>query len=165
MLAQVRAITTGVEKITVGIIKSVAKDCLRTARKILNALKSGNLEDLKNCEDVLAIDLEKFICEEQNKLLDGNVENQEIKEASSQISNFDMQQSITDDKNISNSSNINNRKQSQFESKTLRGKGGLLEILDKSQTRGISGYQAFKEAGYILAATEHLDEVDEVTEV
>ncbi|MUG91688.1 AAA family ATPase [Scytonema sp. UIC 10036] len=165
MLAQVRAITTGVEKITVGIIKSVAKDCLRTARKILNALKSGNLEDLKNCEDVLAIDLEKFICEEQDKLLDENVENQEIKEAPSQIPNFDIKQSITDEPNISNSSNIKNRKKSQSEFKTLTEKGGLLEILDKAQTRGISGYQAFKEAGYILAATEHLDEVDEVTEV
>lgn len=156
MLAQVRAITTGVEKITVGIIKSVAKDCLRTARKILNALKSGNLEDLKNCEDVLAIDIEKFLSEEQDKLRDVNVLYQEIKAPESDLENSDMKLS-TDEKNISNSSKIKNKKKSQSQRAT--DKCILLEILDKAQLSGISGYQAFKEAGYIIDATEHLNEM------
>ncbi len=157
MLAQVRAITTGVEKITVGIIKSVAKDCLRTARKILNALKSGNLEDLKNCEDVLAIDIEKFLNEEQDKLRDENILCQEIKAPESDVENFDMKQLSTDEKNISNSSKIKDQKKSQSQRAT--DKCILLEILDKAQLSGISGYQAFKEAGYIIDATEHLTEM------
>jgi hypothetical protein len=163
MLAQVRAITTGVEKITVSIIKSVAKDCLRTARKILNALKSGNLEDLKNCEDVLAIDIEKFICEESDKFIEENVKGEVIKEATSLTQNFETKQSIASDKNIDNSSSIKSRKKSQSSPKKPIEKGDLLSILDKALSRGISGYQAFKEAGYIKAATEHLDEVWEET--
>lgn len=72
MLAQVRAISTGRERITASIIKSVAKDCLRTARKVLDALKEtdGNkrLKLLMDCEDVKPIDIEPFIEQEREHL-------------------------------------------------------------------------------------------------
>lgn len=47
MLAQARAITTGREKITAAVIKSVARDCLRTATSVLDALKQGNIKQMQ----------------------------------------------------------------------------------------------------------------------
>jgi len=175
MLAQVRAITTGTEKITVGIIKSVAKDCLRTARGILNALKSGNIEKLKDCEDVLPIDIEKFIESEQNQLtiedtaknisnyldetLDKKIERQEIKLTPNNVLDFDIKQSITQKENTSTFSHHQTTKKSPEDSANPQNFAHLLEILVDMKVRCICGYQAFKEAGYIFAATEYLSDV------
>ncbi|WP_434296064.1 ATP-binding protein [Clostridium sporogenes] len=52
IFSQYRAILTGVEKITKGIIKSVAKDYLRPIQPMLDALKRGNEEELSKYEDV-----------------------------------------------------------------------------------------------------------------
>jgi hypothetical protein len=54
MLAQHRAIQTHAEKITVGIIRSVAKDSLQSLQPILRALRHGDFDLLKRLDDVLA---------------------------------------------------------------------------------------------------------------
>ncbi|MEJ1936516.1 ATP-binding protein, partial [Nostoc sp. NIES-2111] len=65
MLAQVRAIATGKEIITTSIIQSVAKDSLRTARQVLNALKHKDPQTkmnlLMDCDDITPIDIEPFM--------------------------------------------------------------------------------------------------------
>jgi hypothetical protein len=61
MLAQARAITRGDEAITPGIIRSVAHDSFRMARSILDALKSGNIQELYNVDDVLPVDIETLL--------------------------------------------------------------------------------------------------------
>jgi hypothetical protein len=53
MLAQIRAITTGVEQVTPTIIKSVARDSLQTAQPFLQALRSGDYTHLPNFEDII----------------------------------------------------------------------------------------------------------------
>jgi hypothetical protein len=50
-LAQERAIENGVEKITIGGIRAVAKDYINIPRVVLNALKTGDLRVLKQFED------------------------------------------------------------------------------------------------------------------
>jgi hypothetical protein len=45
LLAQGRAISTGIEKITSGIIHSVSRDSLRLAQPALRALRTGNMTD------------------------------------------------------------------------------------------------------------------------
>lgn len=52
MLAQYRAISTGREKITKGVISAVAKDCLKPIRPMLNALKAHNEKALEKYQDV-----------------------------------------------------------------------------------------------------------------
>ncbi len=52
MLAQYRAISTGKEKITKGIISAVAKDCLKPIRPMLLALKTQNEKALEKYQDV-----------------------------------------------------------------------------------------------------------------
>lgn len=64
MLAQIRAITadeTGEERLTEEIIRSVAQDSLKTAQRVLNALRPGDMEGLETIEDVHPIDIEPFL--------------------------------------------------------------------------------------------------------
>ena len=61
MLAQARAITRGDETITPGLIRSVAHDSFRMARPILDALKSGNIQELYKVDDVLPVDIETLL--------------------------------------------------------------------------------------------------------
>jgi hypothetical protein len=55
-LAQQRAIATGFERITPGLIRSVAKDSLTAARPVLRAIGRGNKELLRRMPDVEASD-------------------------------------------------------------------------------------------------------------
>lgn len=52
IFSQYRAILTGIEKITKGIIKSVAKDYLKPIQPMLDALKRGKEEELSQYEDI-----------------------------------------------------------------------------------------------------------------
>jgi len=171
MLAQARAITTEKEKLTVGIIKSVAKDCLRTAREVLDALKAGNTGKLRNCEDVLPININEFIEEEQRQLsvdnsstpssesveslVDHKIEYQE--QLKQQNSNFSNTQPITKPRNVSTPSQSRTRKSSNKRSRGTSSEKNLLlpEIVMAGKERCITAYKALEEAGYIKPITEY----------
>ncbi|HIE6633204.1 MAG: ATP-binding protein [Bacillus paranthracis] len=57
MISQLRAISTGTEKITLSLMKQVAKDSLRLVRPMLQALKSGIPSEIAKYEDIRPIDL------------------------------------------------------------------------------------------------------------
>jgi hypothetical protein len=57
-LAQVRAISSGVEKITSGILASVAKDSLRLAQPALRAIRTGDTRAVALMTDLHAIDFQ-----------------------------------------------------------------------------------------------------------
>jgi AAA domain len=61
MLAQARSITRGDETITANVIHSVAHDSFRMASPILDALKSGNLQELYKVDDILPVDVETLL--------------------------------------------------------------------------------------------------------
>jgi hypothetical protein len=71
MLSQYRAISTGTEKITRGIVKSVAKDSLKPILPMLDALRRNDEEDLKNFGDIYfkKEDWDNITISEQNKAL------------------------------------------------------------------------------------------------
>lgn len=60
MLAQARAIAARTEKVTVGLIRSTAQECLRLARPVLEALKRNDFRALQRMEDVY-IDFQGFL--------------------------------------------------------------------------------------------------------
>jgi hypothetical protein len=60
MLAQIRAIQTNTEKVTPGIIRSVAKDCMQSLQPVLRALRQGDFDLLRRLDDVLAPGLEEI---------------------------------------------------------------------------------------------------------
>ena len=165
MLAQARAITTGKEKLTVGIIKSVAKDCLRTAREVLDALKEGNLRKLQNCEDIYPIDIDEFIQEEHQKLPrdtlatslpeteEGSIESHT--EQQQQPPDLSQPKLTADQKTVSTPPQENARKRSKEQPKKGDVKRDLPEIVVGGKQRGVSAYEAIKEAGYIQSVTEY----------
>lgn len=71
MLAQYRAISSGKEKITKGIISAVAKDCLKPVRPIIDALKNNDIKKLDNYQDVYLSEKlwDNIITSEENKAI------------------------------------------------------------------------------------------------
>ena len=65
-MAQIRAISSGKEMITVKLIKEVADENLKILRPMLKALKSGNIKDIANYPDIIPIDITKVIQEEKD---------------------------------------------------------------------------------------------------
>jgi hypothetical protein len=63
LLAQVRAISTGIEKITPAIISSVAKDSLRMAQPALRAIRTGDMRAVATMTDLHAIDFQSAVHE------------------------------------------------------------------------------------------------------
>lgn len=61
MLAQFRAIETGREKLDINILRSVAKDSLRQAAPVLNALRMKNYDLLALLKDTLPTDMDGFL--------------------------------------------------------------------------------------------------------
>lgn len=64
-MAQLRAITTGVETINEEMIRVVAADGLKLIKPMLDAYKSGRIADLAKYEDLKPVDFEEFF--EENK--------------------------------------------------------------------------------------------------
>ncbi len=173
MLAQVRAITTGKEELTVGIIKSVAKDYLRTAREVLNALKQRDLEKLRRCEDVY-LDIKEFIEEEREQLAindsliplletdkslgDKSAETETQAEPQQQNSDSFKPEPKVEQQNGSLFSQSQTRKSSGKPSKKTDSQGGLSEIVAAGSQGRITAHEALQKAGYIRSITEYLSE-------
>lgn len=65
LLAQARAIDSGLEKISSQLIQKVAKEDLQILQPMLKALKSGDPREIAKYEDIVPIDIEEYI---QNRL-------------------------------------------------------------------------------------------------
>jgi len=61
MLAQIRAMTTGREQVTTGLIHSVAADSLRLAQPMLRALRSRDRAQLAQFEDIQPLEMPAFL--------------------------------------------------------------------------------------------------------
>lgn len=61
ILAQSRAIETGVEKVTIELIRKVAKEELKIMRPSLEALKSGKASEIAKYEDIIPLDVEEYL--------------------------------------------------------------------------------------------------------
>ena len=68
MLAQARAIMRDDVNITPGLIRSVAKDSLRLAAPILQALRTKDMRLLQGVEDVFPLDVERILAESENSV-------------------------------------------------------------------------------------------------
>jgi hypothetical protein len=68
MLAQARAIARDDMDITPGLIRSVAKDSLRLAAPILQALRTNDIRLLQGVEDVVPLDVERIMAESANSV-------------------------------------------------------------------------------------------------
>lgn len=72
MMAQVRAIKSGKEEISIALIKSVAKNELKSLQTALQALKSGNPDKIMKFEDLGPIDFEDFLIRNTTNIVEQN---------------------------------------------------------------------------------------------
>ena len=61
MLSQVRAVRTGLETLTPAVIRSVARDSLRTIQTALDALRRGDYETLAEIPDIQPVDYDAAV--------------------------------------------------------------------------------------------------------
>lgn len=67
-MAQIRAISSGKEEITVPLIKQVADENLKLVKPMIDALKSGNISKIAKYEDICLVDIGTFINNEFSKI-------------------------------------------------------------------------------------------------
>jgi hypothetical protein len=68
VLSQGRAIETGQETITPGMIRRVAADDLKLVQPMLKALKSGLLSEIEKYEDIVPMDIEDYLQHRVSKI-------------------------------------------------------------------------------------------------
>lgn len=76
VLAQLRAIANKKERVTVGILKSVYKQELKPVQPMLQALRSGDADKIKEYSDMRVVDLDRWIIQLGAEILD-DVQRQE----------------------------------------------------------------------------------------
>lgn len=151
MLAQIRAITTGKEKVTEAIIRSVAKDCLCLAAPVLSALKRGDKVELQKYEDVYLVDIEPYFQEATDKLT-LPVVNSAAKENTPNGSTVaDSLANSCAEKSPRAKSSKSLRSQSQKPDES-----GLPDIVALGVKQKVAAYESLQRAGFIKTATEYL---------
>ncbi|MCH2056970.1 MAG: ATP-binding protein [Thalassotalea sp.] len=68
VLAQLRAIATGVERITVNLLKQVYQDELKPVHPMLAALRSGDVELIAKYSDLQLVDIDKKVLDLRQKI-------------------------------------------------------------------------------------------------
>jgi len=173
MLSQIRAIVSEREKITVGIIKSAAKDDLNLPAPVLNALKTKNWEKLDEYGDVF-IDKNVFIemvpkkLETENSISFSSENQEELINTELEDAKSELQQSpdsapaetIVSQNLHSSLSAKSLLKSEEAKANATIAEKSLLEIASLETEIGITPYhQSLLEAGYIRSANEFLLEV------
>ncbi|BAQ60813.1 Tn7-like transposition protein C [Geminocystis sp. NIES-3708] len=158
LLAQVRAITTEKEKITEGIIRSVAKDSLRLARPILEALKNKNIQILQTVEDVHPIDITDYLQQAQEKVaIAGKIKSSPIIRQQNPAS---MQQN-SEDENVYRTVSVSEKSPQQIKHpKSPVEVQGLIKLIESNNDQNLTNYELLKQGGYIRSVTEYLMEVN-----
>ncbi len=167
LLAQVRAIVTGQEKITESIIKSVAHDCLRTARSVLNALKETNENKrrqlLSQCEDVYPIDIEPFI--EQalvNIQTADEISQLKVTQSNDLVEDIDQLRQLETENQLPETENITNlptqapQKSTKPRQKLTQQQQTLPEIVTNT-SQSVSAYEALKHKSIMRPSCEYIE--------
>ena len=67
-MAQIKAITDGTEIVTIKVIKEVAGEELRFVKKMLDALRTGDVKKLAQYDDIRPIDIEKYLARQMARI-------------------------------------------------------------------------------------------------
>lgn len=170
MLAQVRAIVTGEEAVTTDIIKSVARDSLQQAQKVLDALRRGDLNSVADVEDIHPIRIDAYISQAQKQL--SAAEGAKSPESNSKggaskdeggagisITTSDTPQPLqAGGEGVDLKSGKKRSQRKKKNSDTLFEQGDLRGEAASGSESGTPANESLKKAGFIQPATEYLDE-------
>jgi len=155
MLAQIRAIANGEEVVTEQGIRLSAKESLRMAYPILQALKNKDTRILASVEDVHPIDIDQFLQDAQNQL--SRAEQRQAL-ANTRIIKLNKQPSLaaldSTEPQIAVPETV--KKGSGRRKKTAPLEGSLPEIAASGEKQKLSAYESLRQAGLIRPATEYL---------
>lgn len=153
MLAQIRAIATGMERLTGAAIRSVAADSLRLATPVLQALRMGNSIALQTVEDVY-IDFDRLATQETRMgasppagttvSTPGKGESEEAVGSSADGPQPAVQNAAEDELPA-------------HKNRTTASQRSLLEVVTCGKQRKAVAYESLNQAGYIRPATEFLN--------
>ena len=135
MLAQIRAIATGQERLNETVIRSVAKDSLRLAAPVLAALKQGDRATLQQYEDVYLVNINPALQQAQAKFYASPLTAQPNSKPTVKVA-----QPTPPPQVASNT------------------EPALTEIVAAGVPQGMAAYQTLQQAGLIMPATEFLSQ-------
>jgi hypothetical protein len=140
MLAQGRAISAGVEEVTPAIIRSVARDSLRTAQPVLRALREKDIPKLIQYDDVCPIEFK-----DQLARLRASVS----RPKQSSTSSFTQEALAT-----STETPVEKKEPKLRVMPSVRPGEGLVAVAQQALEKGVGAYTALKAAGFIRSPAE-----------
>jgi hypothetical protein len=142
MLAQARAISAGTEEVTPAIIRSVARDSLRTAQRVLRALREKDIAKLMEYDDVCPIEFKNQLARIPASLLC-----MRPKQASFAAKQATPLQTEAPTEKARLKLNV---------VPSPRTSDGLVAVADDALRKNVGAYTALQAAGYIPSSAEPL---------
>ncbi|KIL38696.1 hypothetical protein SD70_24945 [Gordoniibacillus kamchatkensis] len=177
--SQMRSISTGKEKLTPSLIRKVADEQFKLLKPMMEALKSGKLSKLAAYEDIVIPDISDFVAKEQIKVDIGMLMRKETTSRIQQLSKLKEDTVLRlkflgvpekDAENLVEQVLLENPEQTDVsyivqeayklhisekpkcEKMQLVNRGNdLREIVKAGKEKGLSAYDALRQAGYIKA--------------
>jgi hypothetical protein len=158
LLAQVRAICTGIEKITPSIIRSVARDSLRLAQPALRAIRTGDASAVATMTDLHPIDFRSAAAQiRKQTLLQGLSQGSQIvSDLNAGVAPVFNKDSTVPDKAINEAVQVTSRspKKPTSESRRTRketdgSKCKLVQAAEAGLGKGMSAHAALVQAGLV----------------
>lgn len=150
ILAQIRAIVTGIEQVTPAIIRSVAADSLRLAMPVLEALRRRDSLALQAVQDV-RIGLDSLVVRE----IAANTVKTPIRAKSTLEEEKDSRPSVEESQPEGQITSKSKPRESR--QVPITPQDGLLEIIDTGEQRETAAYETLQQAGYTRPAVEFLN--------
>jgi len=158
LLAQVRAISTGVEKITPSIIRSVARDSLRLAQPALRAIRTGDVSAVATMTDMHPIDFQSAVTEiRKQTLLRGlSKGSQIVSDINAGVAPVSNKDSTAPEKTIGETAQVASHSPSKLKSESRRNrketdvsKCKLVQAAEAGLGKGMSAHAALVQAGLV----------------
>ncbi len=147
-LSQIRAIATGLERLTPAIVRSVCADSLRLARPVLDALRTGNIRILSTLSDVQPIDFDASM--QRQKVVPKPAGKPELRPIPPPQLNIP--DAIADPEKFQSESKP--AKRTKHTVQIDNAPANLMEIISQGQKKKINAYDALKVAGVTRSAAE-----------
>jgi len=150
LLAQMRAISTGIETVNTDLIRSVALDSFRLASEVLEALRTNDWQKLKLVPDIQLVDLETHY---QKVLMKTNREQCSAQMSSS--SGPEPPKSLESDSNgCPKSQNAQGAAKPKDKSITATDKGDLRLIVERGRQNALTMHQVLNQTAYLKPVSE-----------
>jgi hypothetical protein len=149
LLAQVRAILSGKERITPAIVKSAARDHLRLAQPVLKALRSGKAAEIAPYDDIDALDFDRAFANESESA-------RTVTAAATSVSDSVEQPPEEKAEPEKGPTQPKPRKRVGVAKKARKAPEDLREIVEAGASKGRASYESLRLAGYLRPADEFL---------